>query len=70
VLPSGSVFQTRTACLEAFMKILRNKTTKANLLKEGMGPAAGGALLAVQQLGLKVRPETAEVLRSTLRARE
>ena len=70
VLPAGSVFRLRGACLEAFMKLLKNKTTKANLVKEGMGAVGGGVLLALEHMGLKARPETAALLRSSLKARE
>jgi len=66
VLPTGSVFRLKGLCLETFIKTLKNKTSKANLVQEGMGSAAGGLLLAIQHLGLKARPETAQVLRASL----
>ena len=69
VLPTGRVIELRGALMETFIRTLKTKTAKANLIREGMGAAAGGALLAVEHLGLKVRPEIAETLRSSLQAR-
>ena len=70
VLPCGSVFRMRGNCLEAFMKVLKTKTAKVTLVKEGPGAAAGGVLLAIQHLGLTVRPETSAALQASLQARD